>query len=94
MIHSANNKSCSATVNLTLHAVGVDHELAKVGRNRIVLRSAIELPPCDGVLSITIDGHTLNSQFGCPRALRWIHQWLPLPPVAEVGFRPLACRIP
>jgi hypothetical protein len=67
MIHSANNKSCSATVNLTLHAVGVDHELAKVGRNRIVLRSAIELPPCDGVLSITIDGHTTQQSIRLPQ---------------------------
>jgi hypothetical protein len=66
MIHSANNKPCSATVNLTLHAFGLDHELAKVGRNRIVLRSAIELPPCNAILSISIDGHTTQQSVRLP----------------------------
>jgi hypothetical protein len=66
MIHSANNKPCSATVHLTLQAGSVDYELAKVGRNRIVLRSAIELPACDGILSISIDGHTTQQSVRLP----------------------------
>ncbi|MEZ6132510.1 MAG: hypothetical protein R3C59_27920 [Planctomycetaceae bacterium] len=54
---AVNNKPYSATVQLTLHVAGQDYELAKVGPDRVSLRKPIDLPPCEGMLSINIDGN-------------------------------------
>ena len=66
MINAVNNKPYSATVQLILHVNGQDYELAKVGPSRIVLRNAIQLPPCEATLSISIDGETTQQTIQLP----------------------------
>ncbi len=66
MINAVNNKPYSATVQLILHVNGQDYELAKVGPSRIVLRNAIQLPPCEATLSIRIDGETTQQTIQLP----------------------------
>ena len=66
MIVAVNNKPYSATVQLTLHVDGQDYELAKVGPDRVSLRQPIDLPPCEGTLSINIDGHVTRQNIRLP----------------------------
>ncbi|MEZ6128329.1 MAG: hypothetical protein R3C59_06585 [Planctomycetaceae bacterium] len=56
------NKPYSANVQLVLHVNGQDYPLAKVGPDRIYLRTPVNLPPCEGTLSINIDGHLTQQQ--------------------------------
>lgn len=60
------NKPYSANVQLMLHAHGMDHELSKVGPDRIVLRNAVDLPPGDAILTINIDGQMTQHQIRLP----------------------------
>jgi hypothetical protein len=46
----------SADVRLQPEAQGQVWPLAKIGRDRIVPSEAIELPPCDAVVVMTVDG--------------------------------------
>ena len=46
----------SADVRLQLEAQGQVRPLAKIGRDHIVPSGAIELPPCDAVVVMTVDG--------------------------------------
>lgn len=66
MINAANNKPYSASVQLLLHVNGQNYELAKVGPNRVVLRNAVQLPPCEAMLSINIDGETTQQTISLP----------------------------
>lgn len=66
MIVSLNNKPYSANVTLSLHAMGRSLDLAKVGPDRITFRVPTELPPCDAVLSVCIDGNTTEQRLRLP----------------------------
>jgi hypothetical protein len=46
----------SAEVRLQLEAQGKVWPLAKMGRGHIVPSAPIELPPCDAVVMMTVDG--------------------------------------
>jgi hypothetical protein len=46
----------SAVVRLELEADGRTWPLAKMGRGHVVPASKIELPPCDAVVIMTVDG--------------------------------------
>lgn len=60
------NKPYSASVQLILHVNGHDYALAKIGPNRIYLRTPVDLPPCEGTLSINIDGHVTQQTIRLP----------------------------
>jgi len=47
----------SADVRLDLEAQGQIWPLAKIGRDRIVSAEKIELPPCDAVVVMIVDGY-------------------------------------
>lgn len=66
MINAANNKPYSATVSLILHVNENEYELAKTGPSRVFLRTPVELPPCDGTLSINIDGNITTEKVRLP----------------------------
>jgi hypothetical protein len=46
----------SAAVRLYLEAEGQTWPLAKMGRNHVVPACRIDLPPCDAVVVMTVDG--------------------------------------
>jgi hypothetical protein len=46
----------SADVRLRLEAEGRTWPLAKMGKNHVVAACPIELPPCDAVVILTVDG--------------------------------------
>jgi hypothetical protein len=46
----------SAKVRLRLEAEGKTWPLAKIGKDHIVPAAKIELPPCDAVVIMTVDG--------------------------------------
>ncbi len=59
-------KPHSADVRLTLRVNGNDYALAKVGPNRVFLRTAVSLPPCDAELIISVDGRISSRQISLP----------------------------
>ena len=59
-------KTHSADVRLTLRVNGNDYALAKVGPNRVFLRTAVSLLPCDAVLIISVDGRISSRQIFLP----------------------------
>ena len=46
----------SAVVSLRLEAEGQSWPLAKMGKDHVVPAVRIELPPCDAVVVLTVDG--------------------------------------
>lgn len=55
-------KPHSADVRLTLGVNGNDYDVAKVGPDRIFMRTAIGLPVTDAELLISVDGRVTTSQ--------------------------------
>ncbi len=47
----------SATVEIRLRAQGMVLRVAQVGEESLILRDPCELPPCDGLIEIVVDGH-------------------------------------
>jgi hypothetical protein len=47
----------SAEVRLRLEAQGKSWPLAKIGKNHVVPAGELELPPCDAVIVMTVDGN-------------------------------------
>gem|GEM_PF-6098173 len=67
MILASHNRSHSASVCLTL-AVGQDQlDVAQVTPTAIILRDAVTLQPCDGILCINIDGHSTYQPVRLPQ---------------------------
>lgn len=46
----------STDVRLVLTIAGTRHEVAQVGPDYLIFREPVDLPPCEGVLSIEVDG--------------------------------------
>jgi hypothetical protein len=46
----------SAVVSLRLEVEGQSWPLAKMGKDHVVPAARIELPPCDAVVVLTVDG--------------------------------------
>lgn len=47
----------SADVQIHLHVNGSVLPVAQLGPNFLVLRKAVEQPPCDAAIAMSIDGH-------------------------------------
>jgi len=56
-IRSSSPKSgYSATVEMFLDIDGVRHDVSHMGPEFIILAHPVNLPPCEGVVGLTIDG--------------------------------------
>ncbi|MEQ9410325.1 MAG: hypothetical protein RIK87_21490 [Fuerstiella sp.] len=66
MITASQNGSHSAIVRMTLQVADAALEVAQVTPNRIFLRTPVDLPPCEGILSISIDGHVTQRNIRLP----------------------------
>ena len=66
VITTSQNGSHSASVRHTLCAAGRDVEVAQVTPDRIYLRTSIDLPPCDAMLFISIDGQVTEQRIRLP----------------------------
>jgi len=64
MITASHNRSHSASIRMTLQIADATLDVAQVTPNRLYLRTPVDLPPCEGTLSINIDGqlntHTIR----------------------------------
>jgi hypothetical protein len=47
----------STRVRMTLLVDGVSYEVAQVGPDYLIFREPVQLSPCEGLLSIAIDGN-------------------------------------
>jgi len=69
MLHTPTKHGHSAVVTLLLETNGWSTRLASVGPDSVVAKSPAELPPCEAMLTMTVDGRILRSRIRLPQGM-------------------------